>query len=154
MNPFFPFCFGPDDGRISDGLKSSRRLFGQPEWIANADITFDQPDWGTQMTLAFFAISDVLDAAGGPTFIDSGGFVQRFSLDRYIQSFHTLDLVMSQRWSPDWLRGGDIVFKFRIKNLTDSVRGVIYDPVATDGEIPERRFRVGRNYKLSVTYSF
>ena len=45
-------------------LEKSRRLFGQPEWIANADLSFDHPDWGTKATLAFFAISDVLDAAG------------------------------------------------------------------------------------------
>ena len=56
-------------------LEQSRRLFGQPEWIANADVTFDQPDWGTKATLAFFAISDVLDAAGSAVIGPNGEIV-------------------------------------------------------------------------------
>ena len=59
---FFGVATG-DEEKFS-GLTESRRLFSQPEWIANADITFDHPDWGTRATLAFFGISDVLDAAG------------------------------------------------------------------------------------------
>src|SRR5262249_50517551 len=54
------------------GPERKRRLYGQPEWIANADVTFDHPVWGTQLTLAWFAISDVLDAAGVATPNQSG----------------------------------------------------------------------------------
>ena len=55
-----------------NGLEKSRRLFGQPEWIANADVSFDHPDWGTKVTLAFFAISNVLDAAGSAFILPNG----------------------------------------------------------------------------------
>ena len=71
-----------DVARFSS-YERSRRLFGQPEWIANADITFDQPDWGTKATLALFAISDVLDAAGTATLAPNGSVVA-FTLDRYL----------------------------------------------------------------------
>jgi outer membrane receptor protein involved in Fe transport len=152
-NPVAP-CFVPDDGRLFDGLDTSRRLFGQPEWIANADVSFDHPDWGTQVTLAFFGISDVLDAAGGPTFIDNVGRVQGYGLDRYVASYYSLDLVIDQSWTPDFLPRGTLGFKFQLRNLTDSVRGVIYDPVATSEEIAERKYRVGRDYKFSISYSF
>ena len=35
-------------------------------------MTFDHPDWGTTVTLALFAISDVLDAAGTATLDPAG----------------------------------------------------------------------------------
>lgn len=147
------FCTRPGDGGKFTELDQERRLFGQPEWIANADITFDQPGWGTQITLAFFAISDVLETAGGASFIDPGGFVRNLSLDRYVDSFYTLDLVVNQSWSPPFLRG-ELGFKFQVKNLTDSVRGRSYDPEATSETVYERRFRVGRSYKFSLAYTF
>ena len=50
--PFFGVAEG--DRQRFTGLEKSRRLFGQPEWIANADISFDHPDWGTKVTLAWF----------------------------------------------------------------------------------------------------
>ncbi len=133
-------------------LSQSRRLFGQPEWIANADLSFDHPDWGTKVTLAFFAISDVLDAAGSAT-IAPNGTVSSFTLDRYIDSYSQLDLILSQSWHVDWLRG-DLTFKLSAKNLTDSVRRIVYDPYQTSGSIPERSYRVGRDFKLSLTYKF
>jgi TonB-dependent receptor len=134
-----------DPGRFS-GLKDSRRLFGQPEWIANADISFSHPDWGTKITLAFFAISDVLDAAGSAN-INNNGEVVSFTLDRYIDSFNQLDLTLSQSW-----RGWTL--KASIKNLTDTTRRVIYDPEQTAGTITERSFEVGRDFSLSLSRSW
>jgi hypothetical protein len=151
-----PICERSGDGASFGGLAGSRRLFGQPEWIANADLTFEQPDWGSKATLAFFAISDVLDAAGGATFISaalSGNPVRNITLDRYVDSFHQLDLILSQSWSPRFMRG-EWTFKLQLKNLTDSTRQLIYDPEATREEVAERSFKVGREFKFSVTYGF
>jgi len=126
-------------------LARSRRLFGQPEWIANADVSFDQPDWGTKITLAFFAISDVLDALGtaipGPS-----GNIESFTLDRYIDSFHTLDLVVSQEL------GWGFALKGSVKNLTDSERREIYDPEATSGKVALRELKFGREYSLQLQF--
>ena len=61
-------------------LEKSRRLFGQPEWIANADISFDHPDWGTKVTLAWFGISSILDAAGS-AFIAPNGIPRDYTPD-------------------------------------------------------------------------
>jgi outer membrane receptor protein involved in Fe transport len=139
-------------------LEKSRRLFGQPEWIANADIGFDQPDWGTRVTLAFFAISDVLDAAGvanaGPD-----GQILAFTVDRYVDSFWQLDLIASQTFHLDRLPGGwslpgDLILKLSAKNLTNTTRALVYDREQTDDEFEERSYKVGRDLKLSVTYSF
>ena len=147
---FFGTAAG-DEERFS-GLSQSRRLFGQPEWIANADITFDHPDWGTKATLAFFAISDVLDAAGSAT-ISPNGSVISYTLDRYVDSFSQLDLILSQTWHVDLLRG-DLTFRVSAKNLTDSTRRIVYDPYQTSGKIPERSYKVGRDFKFTVTYVF
>lgn len=140
-----------DRGRFPE-LEKTRRLFGQPKWIANADITFDHPDWGTKFTLAFFAISDVLDAAGAAS-IGPDGTVSSFTLDRYVDSFHQLDLVVSQRWHVDFLRG-DLTLKASVKNLTDSTRSIVYDQEQTHREITERSLKIGRDYSFSITYTF
>jgi outer membrane receptor protein involved in Fe transport len=133
-------------------LEGSRRLFGQPEWIANGDLTFDHPGWGTKATLAVFAISDVLDAAGSAAIGPSGDVVS-FVPDRYVGSFYQLDLILSQTWRVDLLRG-DVTFKVSLKNLTDSTRKLVYDLNQTSGEIAERSFKVGRDFKFTLTYAF
>ncbi len=148
--PFFGAAAG-DAAEFSE-LEGSRRLFGQPEWIANADLTFDHPDWGTKATLAVFAISDVLDAAGSAAIGPSGDVVS-FVPDRYVGSFYQLDLILSQTWHVDLLRG-DLTFKVSLKNLTDSTRKLVYDLYQTEDEIAERSFKVGRDFKFTLTYSF
>lgn len=148
--PFFGLAEG-DRERFGD-LSSSRRLFGQPEWIANADLTFDHPEWGTKVTLAFFAISDVLDAAGSAS-IGPDGSVYAYTLDRYVDSFHQLDLVASQTWRVELLRG-DLTLRASVKNLTNSARGIAYDPDQTRDEVAERSFKIGRDVAFSLSYTF
>jgi len=142
----------PGDAPSFSRLAGSRRLFGQPQWIANADLSFDQPDWGTKLTLSVFAISDVLDAAGSAT-IGPDGTVISFTPDRYVDAFYQLDLVLSQTWEVELLRG-DLTLKLSAKNLTDTTRRIVYDPSQTLAEIPERSYKKGRDYKLSLTYRF
>jgi outer membrane receptor protein involved in Fe transport len=137
---FFP----QDSGQTLD---KSRRLYGQPKWMVNADISFDQPDWGTRATLAFYAISDVLDAAGAAT-IGRNGDVVAITLDRYVDSFHTLDLTVRQEL---W---GGLAIKLAAKNLTDSRREIVYDPAATKGKFAERSYHVGRDYTFELSYTF
>ncbi len=143
--------FGTASGDVArfSGLERKRRLFNQPEWIGNADISFDHPDWGTRITLALFAISDVLDAAGVAS-IGPDGTVRAFTLDRYVDAFLQLDLVASQKIRT---RYGDWTIKLSVKNLTDSVRKILYDPYQTTHDIEERAVRVGRDYSFSIGYS-
>lgn len=143
--------FGMPTGPVPfPSLEKSRRLYSQPEWIVNADVSFDQPDWGTRITLAWFAISDVLDAAGGATEFDTSPQVSTlaYTLDRYVDEFHQLDLVASQElWK-------GVAVKFVAKNLTDSKRAIVYDPEQTAGRIVEREYRVGRDYSLELSWTF
>ncbi len=125
----------------------SRRLFGQPEWIVNTDVSFDHPDWGTRATLAFYAISDVLDAAGSAT-IGRNGQVVALTLDRYVDAFQTLDLIVKQSiWE-------GLALKLTVKNLTDSRREIVYDRYQTSDKVEERSYKIGRDYSLELSYTF
>lgn len=134
------------------GLKKNRRLFGQPEWIVNADVTFDHPKWGTKATLSVFAISEVLDAIGSSQLSAQRGVIG-FSFDRYIDKFYQLDLVVSQVFSVPGLPG-EFTAKVSAKNLTDSTRKIIYDQNQTIDDISERSFKVGRDYTFGIGYTF
>ncbi len=143
-----PF-FGVTPGGSAEftSLDESRRLFGQPEWIVNADITFEQPDWGTRATLAWYAISDVLDAAGS-VFIGPNGVTQSYVPDRYVDSYGQLDLIVSQEiWH-------GLTLSVQLKNLTDSTRRIVYDPYQTSERIAERSVKEGRDFKLQLKYAF
>ena len=157
-----PFFGPPGEPAEYSALNQSRRLFGQPKWIANTDLSFSHPDWGTKITLVFFAISDLLDAAGNAN-LRPDGTVIAYTLDRYIDWFYTLDLVASETLpfdvplDPIGIEGtipSALTFKVSIKNLTDSPRGIIYDRAQTSDKVDERRFKVGRDYSFSLTYSF
>jgi TonB-dependent receptor len=128
-------------------LYDSRRLYGQPEWIVNADLSFDHPDWGTRVTLAFFAISDVLDAAG-TAFTNNTGQTLSMTLDRYIDSYQTLDLVVGQKL---W-RG--LAARFTAKNLTNSRRQLVYDASQTNGKFEERSYKYGQTFSFELSYEF
>jgi outer membrane receptor protein involved in Fe transport len=140
----------PGEGRFA-GLETSRRLFNQPEWIANADLTFDHPESGWKATLAYFAISDVLDAAGTATLGPSGSPLT-FTLDRYVDSFDELRFTISKTLElPRNL--GRLTLRATGKNLTDSKRRLIYDPDQTARTIVEREFRVGRDFDFSIGFT-
>jgi hypothetical protein len=148
--PFFGVAPG-DNERFSE-LEDERRLFGQPEWLANVDLSFDQPEWGTKVALVFYAISDVLDAAGSAS-IAPDGTIFAATLDRYIDSYYQLDLNVSQSFELRFFPG-NVTLKASMKNLTDSSRGIIYDDEQTRDEIAERSFKIGRDFSFSVGYVF
>jgi outer membrane receptor protein involved in Fe transport len=140
------FGVAPGDPQLYTELSKRRRLFGQPEWIANADLTFDHPDWGTTVTLAVFAISDVLDAVGSSA-LKPNGDPESATLDRYNGSFYQLDLVASQQiW-----RG--LKLKMSVKNLTNTKRRVIYDPDQTSRTYTERSTRSGQDWSFALVYA-
>jgi len=127
-------------------LAATRQLFGQPEWIANLNVSFEQPDWGTKVTLAWFAISDVLNSAGVVSPAVNGDIVT-YTPDRYTGSFDQLDLVIRQKWK-NW------TFGLSIKNLTDTERSLVYDSEVVGGDLKEQSYKVGRDYSVSASYTW
>jgi len=145
------FLAVPGDPVKFTSYDKDRRLFGQPEWIANADLSFDNPDWGTKVTLTYFAISDILDAAGTAAVSPNGSIIS-FTLDRYIDSITQLNLIASQTWPVSAL-GGDVTLKANIKNLTDTKRRIVYDQDQTNSKIAERSFKVGLDYSIGLSFT-
>ena len=135
------------DVELYTGLKQTRRLFGQPEWIVNADLSFNHPEWGTTATLAVFAISDVLTAAGSAS-LGPNGVPVSMTLDRYQDEFYQLDFIASQRiW-------GGLSAKMSVKNLTNSKRRIVYDQEQTNTKVTERSWKKGREWSFALVYSY
>ena len=146
--------FGVADGDVEriGSFDDKRRLFNQPEWIGNGDLSFDHPGWGTRITLAVFAISDVLDAAGTAG-LNSAGERIAFTLDRYTDDFHQLDLIIRQEFELPRQLGG-LQLKADFKNLTNTRRGIFYDRSQLSGKVYERRFKSGIDYTFSMTWTY
>lgn len=137
------FYANADSGSY-DEANSSRPLFNQPEWIANVDLTFEQPDWGTRATLALFAQSDVLVSAASYL----GGIGNTVAVtDRYQDSYYQLDFTLKQRINDTWTLG------FSAKNLTDSERTISYDDDVVSASSNET-YKLGREYKISLSATF
>jgi outer membrane receptor protein involved in Fe transport len=132
-----------DTGEYNEA-NDSRPLFNQPEWIANMDITFEQPEWGTRATLALFTQSDVLVSAASYL----GGVGNAVAVtDRYMDSYYQLDFTLKQRLNDVWTLG------FSAKNLTDTEREISYDDDVVSASSNES-YKLGREYKISLSATF
>jgi len=115
---------------------TTRNLFDQPDWIANAYLTFDRKELGFSTTLSAFGISDVLRSTSAGRW------------NTFVASYNRIDLTMSQRFGSRWS------VRLSAKNLTDPDRKFIADPEVTTEEVVLRRFKDGRDYSLSAAYDF
>ncbi len=125
-------------------IQRSRRLYDQPEYIANMDLTWRRERWGTSATFAAYAISDVLIASGLTNAIS----IADANFDLYQRRYVRCDFILSQRLNDTFK------LKFSVKNLFDPVLGTIYDREAL-GRIVERNgYRAGRDFSLSLSADF
>jgi TonB-dependent receptor len=113
-----------------------RTLFDQPEWIANAYLSFDHGQAGFSSTLSWFAISDVLRSVDPTTW------------NTFVASHSRFDLTLNQRFGSHWQ------VRLSAKNLADPDREFIADPAAATDGVTLRKFKDGRNYSLTATYDF
>lgn len=122
----------------SDNLPATRRLYDQPEYIANFDVTWKVPSTGTSLTLSAYAISDTLSTVG----------LQTFTFDIYDRAYVTWDMIFSQSLT------SNLKLKLSVKNLTDPVRGTVHDRAATTETVSIREYRAGRDVGLSMEAKF
>ncbi|MDX2109011.1 MAG: TonB-dependent receptor [Verrucomicrobiota bacterium] len=120
-----------------DKTPESRRLFDQPEWIVNVDMTASIATWGTDLTFALNSTSNSLIAAGN-----------EYSFDTYKDKRMKLDFILSQKLTDH------LSLRFAAKNILDPEIKWIYDPEETNGELLRKSYHEGRNYSLSVAYEF
>lgn len=111
-----------------------RQLYDQSEWIANADLTWDNTRWGTTATLAFnwAAPRIYLVDVGGPDVFEHPPMV--------------IDLVVSQKLSKHWK------LRFSGKNLLNSEYERTYGDVS--GEKVYSRNTRGMVFGLQATYEY
>lgn len=131
--------YGPGTGPDGIRIPKNNRLYDQPKWTANADISWVHPDWGTGITLMVYAQSDVLSSVGGGVSL---------TVDEYTLPYYELNLAITQRLWDNWS------MKFSISNLTDTERGIKYSDVWVDNPATKRSYKVGQTYGISVEYKF
>ncbi len=110
---------------------SSRPLQGQSPHVFNAQLGYDNPDMGTQVTLLYnIAAARIIQAGvlGAPDF--------------YQQPFNQLDFVYRQRFT-DWMS-----INFRMKNLLDDTS------IVKQGDKITRMYTKGRSYSLTLAVNF
>jgi outer membrane receptor protein involved in Fe transport len=130
----------PPDQRPS--APTTRRLFDQPEWIFNTDLTWEIPSWKTEVVLSYFRISEVLTVTGSAT---STAF---FYYDSFEREYDRLDLGITRRFGDGWS------VRLQAKNLTDPVRGLVYDGDSPAGGANRVSYRAGRDYSVSISKKF
>ena len=119
-------------------IPEDRRLFDQPEYTVNADVTFEHPDWGTRVTLSLYEQSDVLTSVG------SGS---NLTADQYTLPYEQFDLTFAQEFGDGW------EFEFQVENITDTERGIEYDSEQVDAP-PRISYKQGRTYSVALKYIF
>jgi hypothetical protein len=136
------FYYNGLDPNLFQAPPAERRLFDQPSWILNADLSYDNESLGLKVTLIYFAISDVLQTAGNP------GTDNRATIDIYTDKYDQVDLVVEKTLKEDWS------IKFSVKNLTDSERRQLYDPSQTVEVLDRRAVKSGPSFSISTSWGF
>jgi TonB-dependent receptor len=116
---------------------TTRPLYDQSPYILNADLSYDNPDSGTSVTLAFYYAAERL------ALIANGGW------DIYEQPAPNLDLIISQRL---W---GGIKGKFTARNLLNpEIQNTYAVNGATDTRYVYSSYTKGITFGLSLSYEF
>lgn len=126
----------PQRERDEDPLVGDvRQLLGQSPYIFNADLTYEEPDWGSTFSIVYNIVGERL------TVVTNGSLEDVFE-----QPSPQLDFIYSQALT-DQMR-----LKFSAKNLLDSDREKTID--FQDEDLIYERYSRGRSFSLSLTYSF
>jgi len=132
----YGYAAGPGGPR---NIPDYNRMIDQPEWTANADLTWRQPDWGSRVSIILYAQSDVLESVG--TVI--GGYV-----DQYTLPYYDLKFVYAQEiWD-------GLAMKFTVSNITNTERGRKYSSEVFSDPPTFESYKVGQTYELKLSYDF
>jgi TonB-dependent receptor len=115
------------------GASDTRPLYDQSPYIANVDLSYDNPDLGTRATLLFNVAGPRITIASLNT------------PDIYEQPAPTLDFVLSQRLARHW------TVKFAARNLLNPEINRTY---GEDSDLFYSSYKRGRTFGLSVGYDF
>lgn len=120
-----------DPERNQFQTNDERPMQGQSPYVANLQFGYQDPEATREVTLLYNVF--------GRRIVNVGVQGQP---DVYEEPFRQLDLVYNQKW-----RHG-LTFKVRLRNLLDS------EARFTQGDLPTRLYRKGREVSLGVDWSF
>ncbi len=118
-------------GNLGAQTTNNRQLQGHSAQIFNFQLGYENPGWGTQMTLLYNVTSKHIVSAG-----------LLGAPDKYQQPFHQLDFVYNQNVNK-WLS-----VRVNMQNLLDD------DVLVLQGGELTRQFRRGRQFNLGVRINF
>ncbi len=118
----------------------TRDMYGQPEYITNYSMTWNQPDWGTTIGLFYNIRGDMLKSGAA---IGSDGA----TADIYTKRFSSVNLSISQKIGPR------LKLSFQAKNLLDPEACEVYrEPDGT--ETLRKSYREGKAYSIGLSATF
>lgn len=118
----------------------TRDMTGQPEYITNYNITWDQSEWGTTIGLFYNIRGDMLKSGAA---IGADGA----TADIYTKRFSSVNLGVSQKIGPH------LKISLQAKNLLDPEVGEFYrEPDGT--ETHRKSYREGRAYSVAISATF
>lgn len=139
-----------DGSQVGD----TRPLTEQPEEIINLNLSFEHPDWGTTVTLAYNETSEVLESIGSEE-----------DFDAFRGSVERLDLIVSQEFNNGWKvsfavknlldQGYESYFRNRAPDTSVAIIDNLADPSSFTADQPRKTVEsVGRSFSFSASYSF
>ncbi len=119
--------------------QDSRRLLGQPDKIANVNVVYDNPDWGTQIAV-FYNLTGELLIAGAAVGATDG------SPDIFEKDFGTMNFTLSQKV------GKGFTVSFKAGNLNTDTREQVWR--VPSGEDTTKVLReTSATYQLGVKFA-
>jgi hypothetical protein len=120
-----------EEGRIQGLTTNNREMQGQSPYVINIQASYDNPDEGTSLNLAYNRFGKRIRRLG-----------QQGLGDQYEQPFNQVDLIAIQEIDDNWK------LKFKIKNILDEE--VTWKQ---DGETT-RKYKRGRSYSFGFDWKY
>jgi TonB-dependent receptor len=117
-----------------------RQLLGQPDYLVNVNLTYENERTGTTAALFYTMTGEVLVSGESQT--------STYVPNLFESPIDQLDLSLEQKLGKNWR------VTFRAKNLTDPLVERVYRASWDTPEIPQSSYRRGREFSLGFNYSW
>lgn len=121
----------------------TRRLQGQPDYVFNVNVTWDNPDTDTSVGIFYNRVGEILLAGSARVFGDPGGGIPNV----FEQPMGFLNFNVTQGV------GSDLQLTFKAKNLLQPDRRVLFRTPSGE-ELPKEVRYTPARYSVALTYSW
>jgi outer membrane receptor protein involved in Fe transport len=117
----------------------TRPMFNQPEYVGNINCVFQQPNWGTTVSVFYSLI--------GETLITGLAYAGTLVPNVIEEETESLDMSVEQKIGKNWK------VTFRAKNLTDPLVKRSYEVPGSE-RVTQSAYRRGVEYSLGASYAW